>query len=96
VERKGRRFVHAVDGVSFRVRRGTTFGIVGESGSGKSTTAQAVMRLVPATSGQIVFRGRDIAEISGEPLREVRRFSKARGEFTGCIRISYTSINNFK
>jgi peptide/nickel transport system ATP-binding protein len=39
--------VHAVDGVSFRVRRGTTFGIVGESGSGKSTTAQAVMRLIP-------------------------------------------------
>ena len=70
---QGRSFVHAVDGVSFRVRRGTTFGIVGESGSGKSTTAQAVMRLVPVTSGQIVFRDRDIAELSGEPLREVRR-----------------------
>ena len=66
-------FVHAVDGVSFRVRRGTTFGIVGESGSGKSTTAQAVMRLVPVTSGQIVFRDRNIADLSGEPLREVRR-----------------------
>ncbi|KIZ41928.1 MULTISPECIES: ABC transporter ATP-binding protein [Rhodopseudomonas] len=66
-------FVHAVDGVSFRVRRGTTFGIVGESGSGKSTTAQAIMRLVPATSGQIVFRGEDIAPLAGEPLRRVRR-----------------------
>ncbi|MGJ4889400.1 ABC transporter ATP-binding protein [Bradyrhizobium sp. HKCCYLRH3099] len=66
-------FVHAVDGVSFRVRRGTTFGIVGESGSGKSTTAQAVMRLVPATSGQIVFGNRDIAGLTGRPLREVRR-----------------------
>ncbi|MGJ4902425.1 ABC transporter ATP-binding protein [Bradyrhizobium sp. HKCCYLS2058] len=66
-------FVHAVDGVSFRVRRGTTFGIVGESGSGKSTTAQAVMRLVPATSGQIVFGNRDIAGLTGQPLREVRR-----------------------
>ena len=65
--------MHAVDGVSFRVRRGKTFGLVGESGSGKSTTAQAVMRLVPVTSGQIVFRERDIAELSGEPLREVRR-----------------------
>ncbi|MGJ4959623.1 ABC transporter ATP-binding protein [Bradyrhizobium sp. HKCCYLRH2015] len=66
-------FVHAVDGVSFRVRRGTTFGIVGESGSGKSTTVQAVMRLVPATSGQIVFGNRDIAGLTGQPLREVRR-----------------------
>ncbi|MGJ4913010.1 ABC transporter ATP-binding protein [Bradyrhizobium sp. HKCCYLRH2060] len=66
-------FVHAVDGVSFRVRRGTTFGIVGESGSGKSTIAQAVMRLVPATSGQIVFGNRDIAGLTGQPLREVRR-----------------------
>lgn len=66
-------FVHAVDGVSFRVRRGTTFGIVGESGSGKSTTAQAVMRLVPVTSGQVVFGNRNIAELSGEPLRAVRR-----------------------
>jgi peptide/nickel transport system ATP-binding protein len=66
-------FVHAVDGVSFRVRRGTTFGIVGESGSGKSTTAQAIMRLVPATSGQIVFRDRNITGLSGEPLREIRK-----------------------
>lgn len=66
-------FVHAVDGVSFRVRRGTTFGIVGESGSGKSTTAQAIMRLVPATSGQIVFGGKNIAELTGQPLRAIRR-----------------------
>jgi peptide/nickel transport system ATP-binding protein len=65
--------VHAVDGVSFRVRRGTAFGIVGESGSGKSTTAQAIMRLIPATSGQIVFGGGDIAELRGERLRQTRR-----------------------
>jgi peptide/nickel transport system ATP-binding protein len=65
--------VHAVDGVSFRVRRGTTFGIVGESGSGKSTAAQAIMRLIPATSGQIVFDGENIAEFRGERLRQARR-----------------------
>ena len=65
--------VHAVDGVSFRVRRGSTFGIVGESGSGKSTTAQAIMRLVPATSGQIIFGGENIADFRGERLRRARR-----------------------
>ncbi|MDI4232047.1 ABC transporter ATP-binding protein [Bradyrhizobium sp. Arg237L] len=66
-------FVHAVDGVSFRVRRGTSFGIVGESGSGKSTTAQAIMRLVPATSGQIVFGDRNILDLTGNGLRKVRK-----------------------
>jgi peptide/nickel transport system ATP-binding protein len=65
--------VHAVDGVSFRVRRGTTFGIVGESGSGKSTAAQAIMRLIPATSGQIIFAGENIADFRGERLRQARR-----------------------
>lgn len=66
-------FVHAVDGVSFSVRRGTTFGIVGESGSGKSTTAQAIMRLVPATSGRAFLNGTDIIALRGEPLRRIRR-----------------------
>jgi peptide/nickel transport system ATP-binding protein len=68
-----RSVVHAVDGLSFRVKRGTTFGIVGESGSGKSTTAQAIVRLVQATSGQIVFRGQDIMPLTGEPLRQARK-----------------------
>ncbi len=67
------RVVHAVDGVSFRVAAGSSFGIVGESGSGKSTTAQAVMRLVPATSGHVALRGRDILGLRGRALREARR-----------------------
>ena len=66
-------WVHAVDGLSFRVRRGTTFGIVGESGSGKSTTAQAIMRLVPVTSGEIVFREQNILELTGRRLQEARK-----------------------
>ena len=65
--------VRAVDGVSFSVPRGTTFGIVGESGSGKTTTALAVMRLVQHTGGQIRLGGSDIGNAAGETLRRERR-----------------------
>ena len=65
--------VHAVDGVSFRIRRGTTFGIVGESGSGKSTAALAIMRLVPITAGDIRLDGASLAHAEGEALRALRR-----------------------
>lgn len=65
--------VHAVDGVSFEIKRGTTFGIVGESGSGKSTTAMAIMRLSHITSGGIMLDGSDLAKSEGEKLRALRR-----------------------
>ena len=65
--------VHAVDGVSFQVRRGTTFGLVGESGSGKTTTALAMMRLAPVTEGHVWLNGTDMAVLKGEALRAARR-----------------------
>jgi len=65
--------VKAVDGVSFDIRRGRTFGIVGESGSGKSTTALAVMRLLNITAGQVQLGKDDIGSLQGEALRKVRR-----------------------
>jgi oligopeptide/dipeptide ABC transporter ATP-binding protein len=65
--------VHAVDGVSFDVRRGRTMAIVGESGSGKTTTALSVMRLVPITEGSIHFNGVDLTHLEGESLRKQRR-----------------------
>lgn len=65
--------VHAVDGVSFSVRRGTTFGIVGESGSGKTTTALAILRLQAASAGRIFLDGQDITHHYAEKLREVRK-----------------------
>ena len=65
--------VHAVDGVSFRIKRGTTFGLVGESGSGKTTTALAVMRLVPVTSGSMRLGDADLATVEGGELRSLRR-----------------------
>lgn len=64
--------VHAVDGVSFEVKRGTTFGIVGESGSGKSTTALAVMRLLHITDGRIELAGQPLSALQGEELRRLR------------------------
>lgn len=54
------RQVHAVEDVSFRVERGQVISIVGESGSGKSTTVRLISRLMPATSGDIFFRGENI------------------------------------
>jgi peptide/nickel transport system ATP-binding protein len=65
--------VRAVDGLSFSVRQRSTFGIVGESGCGKSTTAMAVMRLVPATSGSLAFEGAEITTLAGTALRNFRR-----------------------
>jgi oligopeptide/dipeptide ABC transporter ATP-binding protein len=65
--------VKAVDGVSFDVLRGETLGLVGESGCGKSTTARLLLRLMPPTSGSIKFEGREIAGLSGGPLKTLRR-----------------------
>ena len=67
------RVVHAVDGVSFKVRRGTAFGLVGESGSGKTTAAQAVARLVEPTSGRVALGGTEITSLKPEALRQARR-----------------------
>lgn len=79
--------VRAVDGVSFGVRRGRTFGIVGESGSGKSTTALAVMRLVRHTAGTIRLGDDDIGAASGDALRRLRR------RFQMVFQDPYASLN---
>jgi oligopeptide/dipeptide ABC transporter ATP-binding protein len=62
----------AVDGVSLRLPHGESLAIVGESGCGKSTLARALLRLMPVNSGHIVWWGRDITALEGEPLRALR------------------------
>lgn len=63
---------HAVDDVTFKIEKGKTMGIVGESGCGKSTLGRTVIRLHDATSGNVVFDGKDITNVKGRELRRVR------------------------
>ncbi|GAA5432530.1 vitamin B12 import ATP-binding protein BtuD [Haloarcula japonica] len=65
--------VKAVDGVSFEISRGETFGLVGESGCGKTTLGRTLIQLETATSGTVSFDGTDITELSGGDLKEWRR-----------------------
>lgn len=67
------KWLRAVDGVSFEVKKDSVFAIVGESGSGKSTVARLILKLLPLTSGKVLFEGNDISVIRGDALRQFRR-----------------------
>ncbi|GLQ06897.1 ABC transporter ATP-binding protein [Sneathiella chinensis] len=63
--------VHAVDGVSLHVNKGEVVSLVGESGCGKSTLGRMVAGIMPPTSGEILYKGQNIASLTGEDAREV-------------------------
>jgi oligopeptide transport system ATP-binding protein len=69
--------VHAVNGISFKLKEGETLGIVGESGCGKSVTVLSILQLIPSPPGKVVagsaiFQGRDLLKMSQEEIRHVR------------------------
>ena len=65
-------FLKAVDDVSFAIERGQTLGIVGESGCGKTTLGRTILRLNSSSGGEIIFEGRDIANLKPSELRPLR------------------------
>jgi peptide/nickel transport system ATP-binding protein len=72
VNRGKRRYVRAVDNVSFDIRRGEVFGLAGESGSGKSTVGRLVLGLLEPTEGTVVLDGQDLSALEPEELRRLR------------------------
>ncbi|MED5103593.1 ATP-binding cassette domain-containing protein, partial [Niallia circulans] len=68
------RIIKAVDGVSFDIFKGETFGLVGESGCGKSTTGRTIIRLYDATGGEVKFEGEDVH--GKKSKAELRKFNQ--------------------
>lgn len=66
-------WLHAVDDVSFTLETGKTLGVVGESGCGKSTLGRTIVHLLDSTGGKIYFDGRDISNVRGRALKELRQ-----------------------
>ncbi|OME34248.1 dipeptide/oligopeptide/nickel ABC transporter ATP-binding protein [Paenibacillus odorifer] len=67
------KYLHAVDGISFAIRKGETFSLVGESGCGKSTTGRLVTRLLEPNHGEVWFKGQNISHISDNQMRPLRK-----------------------
>jgi peptide/nickel transport system ATP-binding protein len=63
----------AVDGVSFKIKKGKTLGLVGESGCGKTTLGRSILRLIEPASGSIIYDGKDITNVNHEELRQLRK-----------------------
>ena len=82
-----KKYVRAVDGVSFTIQRGEIFCLVGESGCGKSTTGNAILRLVPATEGSVDYNGVDILAL------QAHQFSSYRSKLQKIFQDPYGSLN---
>lgn len=83
----GKGKLKAVDGISFDIYSGETFGLVGESGCGKSTAGRTIIRLYEPTDGKLFFKGKNIYDLSRHDMQEVRR------EFQMIFQDPYASLN---
>lgn len=72
-KQKGKKVVKAVDGISFSIKKGETFGIVGESGCGKSTLGRGILRLIEPTGGKVIYDGKDMSTLSDKDMKELRK-----------------------
>ena len=70
---KNRKYVQAVDDVSFAIRKGETLGLVGESGCGKTTVGRTLLRIYEPDAGKILFDGKDISRVSKKEAKELTR-----------------------
>lgn len=106
----GKSQVKAVDDVSFSIKEGEIVTLLGESGSGKTTTARLILKLLPPTSGKIIFRGRDITHLSSrkellnywrevqaifqDPFASFNIFYSIRRVLSNAFRLVTNSISN--
>src|SRR5690554_3576269 len=65
--------LHAVDGIDIAINKGKTLGVVGESGCGKTTLGRVILRLIEATSGEILFNGDDILKYNAKKVKDMRK-----------------------
>lgn len=70
---KKKSYVKAVDGISFEIKKGETFGLVGESGCGKSTTGRAIVKIYKPTDGKVEFEGKDVTKIKGSDVKQFKK-----------------------
>ena len=84
---KPTKFLHAVDGVSFKVKKGETLGIVGESGCGKTTMGRTILRLYDVTGGKVRFKGQEVTKLKN------REFNKLRPNMQMIFQDPYASLS---
>ncbi len=85
-------YVKAVDGVTFSIKRGETFGLVGESGCGKSTTGRCIIRLLDPTAGQVIFHDKDAGPLHVEAL-DTEQMRILRRQMQIMFQDPYSSLN---